>query len=170
MMALSVEDLRFAVDDARRRHAALVDLIHALDRQALGFLQLYIALSGGALSGMVAILFTANSAGFPHMLGYFLYGFAMFTVIGAIHCVIAMWPAKINMPGHLPEFWIWADRDDVGAERAYRAYLNDLVCPALRNEKVNASMAWHLTRAKINGVIAPLAGIAIGLLSYIAGL
>jgi hypothetical protein len=54
-MVLAPEEMRFALDDARRQHTAVVDPLAANDRQALGFLQLYVALAGGALSGGAAI-------------------------------------------------------------------------------------------------------------------
>ncbi len=40
-MAGDIETLKFAVEDARRRHSALVDLINNSDRMALGLMQLF---------------------------------------------------------------------------------------------------------------------------------
>jgi hypothetical protein len=158
-MTLATEDLRFALDDARRRHSAVVDLLAANDRQALGFLQLYVALAGGALSGAAAIVLSpANS--FPKALGYGLFGFAGPLIFGAMFCMAAVWPSNINLPGRKPDFWIWAN--EVSAEQAFLEYLNNLTAKEAQNSSLNFRLSRLMTYAKMLGVAAPIVGLAVG--------
>lgn len=166
-MPLAPEDLRFAADDARRRHTAVVDLIAANDRQVLGFLQLYVALSGGALSGAAAILF-ATSTIFPKALGYGLLGFAAPVSIGAMICMIVVWASDINLPGRKPDFWLWAK--DETPERTYVAYLENLALQEAKNSKLNIRLSRLTTAAKASGVLAPITGFLAGILAFNLGI
>ncbi len=159
MSSKSPEELRFALDDARRRHSAVVDLIAANDRQALGFLQLYVALAGGALSGATAIIFSVSTT-LPRALGMGLLGFAASLVLGAVLCMAAVWPSDINLPGRKPDFWIWAN--GVSAEEAYFAYLKNLEVKERQNSKLNARLSKLMLGAKLLGVAAPIVGAIVG--------
>lgn len=158
-MAMAPEDLRFALDDARRRHAAVVDLLAANDRQALGFLQLYVALAGGALSGGAAIVLSATTS-LPRPLGFGLFGFALPVVIGAVFCMAAVWPSDINLPGRKPDFWKWANK--VPAEEAYMAYLDNLSVKEAQNSRLNMRLSQLMTWAKGLGVAAPIIALMAG--------
>lgn len=165
-MTKTAEELRFALDDARRRHSAVVDLLASNDRQALSFLQLYVALAGGALSGGAAILFSTVTS-FPRPLGFGLFGFAAPVVIGAVFCMIAVWPSDINLPGRKADFWIWAN--DVSSEEAYIAYLRNLAIKEAQNSDLNAKCGRFMLLAKLMGVAAPIAAIAACALAFRLG-
>ncbi|MBR0752513.1 hypothetical protein JQ604_09970 [Bradyrhizobium jicamae] len=156
-MPLSVEDLRFAVNDARERHKATVDLIGRIDQQALSLLQLYVTLAGAALSGAGVILLSAQS-GYPRALGFGLIGFAAPLVFGAVLCVATIWPAAVNLPGRDPDFWLWATHDGVQAQDVYRSYLEALAPKAKQNVELNLRMSRLMLVAKIAGIAAPLLG------------
>lgn len=161
-MALAPEDMRFALDDARRRHTAVVDLIAANDRQALGFLQLYVALAGGALSGGAAIaLSSANT--FPKALGYGLFGFAVPLILGAMFCMASIWPSDISLPGRKPDFWMWAN--EVTGETAYLAYLENLAVKEAQNTRLNMRLSRLMLIAKAMGVAAPVVALIAGAVS-----
>jgi hypothetical protein len=158
-MTLATEDLRFALDDARRRHSAVVDLLAANDRQALGFLQLYVALAGGALSGGAAIVLSTTNT-LPKALGYGLLGFAAPVILGAMFCMAAVWPSKISLPGRKPDFWVWAN--EVTAETAYLAYLENLAVKEAQNTRLNFRLSRLMTCAKALGVAAPIIALIAG--------
>ncbi len=90
-MALSSEDMRFAILDARERHKAQVDLMHANDRQALGILQLYVALAGASLSG-AAVILLAGTNSLPRPVGFGLAGFSITIILGTVLALLTMWP------------------------------------------------------------------------------
>jgi hypothetical protein len=156
-MALSLDDMRFALNDARERHKATIDLIIGIDRQALSFLQLYVTLAGAALSGAGVILLSTTS-NYPRALGVGLLAFAAPLLIGAILCIITIWPAKISPPGRDPDFWQWADREDISTDVAYRAYLTNLTVKAKQNDLLNVRLSNWMLAAKTAGIAAPLLG------------
>lgn len=157
-MPLSPEDMRFALNDARERHKATIDLITGIDRQALSFLQLYVTLSGAALSGAGVILL-ASAPAYPRALGIGLLAFAMPIVAGAVLSMITIWPGDINLPGRDPDFWQWANGDLVTTEHAYRQYLDNLAVKARQNMKLNARLSNLMLAAKMAGVAAPIIGL-----------
>lgn len=158
-MPLAPEDMRFALDDARRRHAAVVELLAANDRQALGFLQLYVALAGGALSGAAAIVLSTTNT-LPKALGYGLFGFAMPLILGTVFCMASIWPSNISLPGRKPDFWIWAN--EVTAEDAYLAYLKNLAIKEAENSCLNMRLSRLMLWAKALGVAAPIVALITG--------
>lgn len=160
-MKLATDDMRFAVDDARRKHQAVVDQIATGDRQALGFLQLYIALAVASLSGSAVILLSkANTL--PRPLGFGLAAFGLAVALGAICALIVMWPSNIRLAGREPEFWQWAACDDATAEQAYQACLEQIAEDLGVNRKINDRMGKAMLRAKYLGAAAPILGAASG--------
>jgi hypothetical protein len=158
MMPLLPEDMRFAINDARERHKATVELIAGIDRQALSFLQLYVTLSGAALSGAGFILLS-NMPNYPRALGYGLLAFAVPLVVGAVLSIITIWPRDINVPGRDPDFWIWANGDRITSDQVYRAYLDNLAVKVAQNTKLNTQQSRLMLWAKVAGVAAPIAGL-----------
>lgn len=157
-MTLAPDDMRFALNDARERHKATIDLICGIDRQALSFLQLYVTLSGAALSGAGVILLSSGSS-YPRALGIGLLAFAAPIVLGAVLSIITIWPRDINLPGRDPDFWQWANGDLVATEHAYRQYLDNLAVKAKQNISLNSRLSNLMLTAKIAGVTAPIAGL-----------
>lgn len=157
-MPLTPEDMRFAINDARERHKATVDLIAGIDRQALSFLQLYVTLSGAAISGAGFILLS-NAPNYPRALGIGLLGFALPLVIGAVLSIITIWPRDINVQGRDPDFWQWANSEQVTSDQVYRAYLDNLAIKASQNAKLNTQQSRLMLWAKVAGVVAPIVGL-----------
>lgn len=159
-MPMTAEELRFAILDARERHKSAVETIASIDRQALSLLQLYVTLAAAALTGAGAILLNPAST-YPHALGMGLTAFAVPLVTGTILCIVTIWPANISLPGRDPDFWQWADRPDIGAEVAYRAYLENLGVKVKQNEILNLRMSNWMLAAKIAGIAAPALGFFV---------
>ena len=126
---LEPDDIRFAVADARQRHAALVDLIHNGDRMALGLMQLFVAISSAAISGAAAIHFgigsgpTPTPAGAPAWMMWVLLSLGGPLAIGAALCLAALWPSQINLPGQQVNFWQWSMRPDITSAKAFETLL-----------------------------------------------
>jgi hypothetical protein len=165
-MTLGIDDLRFGVDDARRKHQAVVDQIAAGDRQALGFLQLYIALAVASLSGAAVILLSATNA-LPRPLGFGLASFGLTVALGAVCTLVVMWPSKIRLAGRDPNFWQWAARDDVTPDQAFRACLEQVAEDIGINRETNDRMGRAMLAAKCLGAAAPLLGTASGLIALL---
>lgn len=157
---LALEDLRFACDDARKLLDATVRLIGDQDRQAMGFMQLYVALSAGAWSGGAAILWSGT---FPKPVGAALIAFALVLSFGALACLRATWASDLALPGREPDFWTWAERADVSAELSYRNYLAAAAKMINDNRDLNITLSNWLRIAKICGVIATPAALGIAL-------
>ncbi|MGJ5203626.1 hypothetical protein [Bradyrhizobium sp. HKCCYLR20261] len=154
-MALDLDALKFAVDDARRRHAAVVELIMVSDRQAMGLLQLYVALAGAAGSAAATILYSA-SATFPPFVGWALVGFACPLAIGSFFCLKVMIGADIGLPGRKPDFWLWAHEEGVTSEEVYVTYLKELGPKEKQNTNLNYRLGNWLQWAKYCAAAAPL--------------
>lgn len=163
-MPLSPEEMRFALDDAKERHKATVELIAGIDRQALSFLQLYVTLSGAALSGAGVILLATHSP-YPRALGIGLLVFAIPIVAGAVLSMVTIWPADVNLPGRDPGFWQWADDQDA-IHTVYKAYLSNLAVKAKQNTRLNARMSNLMLAAKMAGVAAPIVGLAAAAIAH----
>jgi hypothetical protein len=158
---LERDDIRFAIDDARRRHAALVDLINNSDRMALGLMQLYVALASAAISGTAAIYFGFGMTGSPGWLAWVLLSLGVPLAIGAALCLAALWPSNINLPGQQMNFWQWAAHPDVAAENAFNTLLSHIAEGHTRNEKINRRVSRLMYAAKICGALGPLFALAM---------
>jgi hypothetical protein len=159
-MTLAIDDLRFAVDDARKRHTAVADLINVIDRQALGLMQLYLTLASASISAAAAI--SLSSAHHAKLLVIVLIALALPLTCGAILCLISMWPARINLAGRDPDFWLWAMQPGVTTESVYQSYLENLAAKKDMNDRLNKTMARWLDRAKRAGAISPFcAGVGL---------
>lgn len=168
-MALSSEDMRLAILDARERHKAQVDLMHANDRQALGILQLYVALAGASLSG-AAVILLAGTNSLPRPVGFGLAGFSTTIVVGTVLTLLTMWPVDYRLPGRDPEFWRRADDADVTVEHAFRCCLDDTAESIAINRRVTAVIGRKMLASKFCGAAAPLIGLAAGLVALLARL
>lgn len=161
-MQLSPEDMRFAMNDARERHKALVDLIGRIDQQALSMLQLYVTLAGAALTGAGVIFLSPQQPTYPHAVGVGLTTFSVLLIVGTAFCVAAIWTASVNLPGRDAEFWLWAAEDGVTAEMVYSRYLSNLAERGSLNRALNVRMSNLMSAAKIAGMAAPLVGFFVG--------
>lgn len=162
---LRPDELRYACDNAQRRHAALVDLILSNDRMALGLMQLFIAIASASISGAAAIYFGLAGTPAPRWLAFVLLSLGIPAAVGGALCFVAMWPSAINLPGQDPAFWQWAMRLDVTSETAFGNLLDRLAAGHARNEAFNRRAARCMRAAKWCGVAGP----ALAILTFAAG-
>jgi hypothetical protein len=162
---LSCEEYRFAIEDARTRQAAIINLISATDSQAMSLLSLYVTLGIASASGMVAAL----SAPFAHPGALFAalsVSAAMF-VTGSVYCFKAMASAAINLPGRQAEFWCWAAGPSISFETACVEYLSHLQPKHEMNDAVNLAASMSLRIARGIGIAAPPAATMTGLAFFV---
>lgn len=157
---LSNDDWKIALDDARKRHEALTALILFTDTQALNLLKLYLTLGIAAASGAFAGL--TSLAVIPFAVSCALIGASLLMLIGSFFCFEAMATVNVSLPGRDAEFWLWAAREDVPREEAFRAYLENLIPKSTQNRNTNRETALALNRAKMCAVLTPLAMLLAG--------
>jgi hypothetical protein len=158
---LNSEELRFAIQDARTRHAAIVELIYATDRQAMALLGLYITLGLASASGFVAGLNSDSIV--PAELAAALFVAVLMFFAGIMLCFRAMKLVDINLPGRTADFWIWADGPSLDATKAYREYLQELDQKHATNDKVSNYASIKLAWAKRIGLWTPMVSAAGGI-------
>jgi hypothetical protein len=153
-------DMRFAIDDARVRQKAVIDLINGSSDQALRLLGFYITLGLAATSGAIAGISATTSI--PIAVAIALLSVLVPLVIGSYFCFQTIRPTSIALPGRDPEFWLWAHRSDVTRDVVFKAYLDNLNERMAANRRLNDNTSKALTRAKICGAVAPLVALLSG--------
>ena len=152
--------LRFAIEDARIKHGAVVALIETTTRQSMALLSLYVTLGLAAASG--AATGFGGSSIVPLGAAWALLVGAFTVLAGAGFCFHAMYTSMINLPGRGPEFWLWADDSEISFEDACREYLRSMEEKRDSNNALNARAAWALHRAKLIGILAPILTLLSG--------
>ncbi len=162
------EDLAIAIEDARVRHSALVDLVLAGDQKASALLSLYVTIGVAAASGAAAG-FAGLSIPPPLVAALLTTTLAM--VAGAGFCLAALRSAPVNLPGRDAEFWLWAlDHDGVDLAHATRQYLGNLAEKGAMNRALNLRMDRDIRTALWVGVASPVAALAAAGLAALPGL
>ena len=167
-MDLDKGDFQTMIEDARTRHAAVVDLIYAADNQALSLLRFYVTLAVAAVTGAAATLTSFPSAQYAvasRPIAGALLGAALALTLGTAFCFRALSGSSLSLPGREASFWLWSLRSDISREQALSAYLENLSTKTSQNNAVNFAQARALNRAKISGAVAPI----IAVLAAIAG-
>ena len=101
---LTADEMRFALDDARQRQAALLDLIYSIERQAGSLLSLYVTLGLASASAATAILLGTIKV--PAAVGFGLLAAVVTLLIGSWFCFGAMKSALVGLPGRGADFWV----------------------------------------------------------------
>ena len=159
-----MDDLeKIAIDDTRHRQKALFDLILSVDRQAMTFFGYSISISAGSGTAFLAGTYGSYRLTFPiaaSLTIVFIGG-----VAAAYFCLRAMRTGNIAAPGRTADFWEWALRGPKENKVVVEAYLAELRSKYNHNEKLNASMANDLKRARnalaIVSAFAPPIGFAL---------
>lgn len=159
MNPIDKEDFKTIIEDARARHAAVINLIFFTDRQAMTLLRLYLTFGIASASGAVASFGT--NAAVPKALGYALLAAAGCMVIGIFFCLRAMQTTTINFPGRPANFWQWALNRE--REEVIKAYLENLVEKNALNDTTVEKTGKAYGRAKGIAFITPLIALAVGL-------
>ncbi|MGQ3297719.1 hypothetical protein [Reyranella sp.] len=166
MPDISGDLFKVGLDDARARHAAVVNLILFTDTQALGLLRLYIPLGIATASGAVAS-FSVNPS-IPKVVGVALGAATVCLILAAWLCFRAMATSKINLQGRGAEFWEWAANQSAG--EVFRSYMRNLREKQVNNNDLNARTARMLRFAKICAIASPAVAAVAGGAAVWAGL
>jgi len=166
---LSNEELMFALEDARCRHAATIELIYHTDQQAMNLLSHYATLGVAAAAGVAAAL--GNSAIVPPTVGVAMFGAAVSLFVGATYCFRAMESGNINLPGRDPDFWQWAiNNNGVSIIIATNEYLKNLQEMGKINAEMSDRTARSLRRAKWWGMATIPISLTIGIIAWFPSL
>jgi len=162
---LSEEQMRFAIEDARTRHEAVVNLIYQTDQQAVSLLTLYVTLALATASGFVGSLLPTPvvPSGFSVPLFVATLGF----IGGILMCFRTLETAMINLPGREAKFWIWANGENVTPEQAFVAYLDNLQTKTGQNNALNASTAQSIRWARRLGLAAPVVALLSAVVRFV---
>ena len=155
---LTDEQWRFALEDARTRHEAVVSLLYANDQTAMSLLSLYVTLGLATVTGFIATL--AKDSVVPIVFAIPLFFVTLDFALGSYFCLAAVKTSRVNMPGRNPDFWIWASQKDVTAEESYQQYLENLKGKRALNDDVNRESSVQLRRAKLCEAGAPFVALA----------
>ena len=151
---LNDEQLQFAVEDARTRHEAVVNLIYQTDQKAVSLLSLYVTLALATASGFVGSILATPvvPSGFAVPLFVATLGF----VLGAYMCFRTLQASKINLPGRQAKFWLWAMHENVTPAHAFQSYLENLQSKSDQNNALNLKTSKSLRWAHRLGIARPL--------------
>ena len=163
-MLVEKDDWKLAIEDARVRHAAVVNLILSADAQAMNLLRLYVTVATATASGS-ATAFSSTVAALPWAAGYGLSVATLCFVVGAYYCFLTMRSATINLPGRGAEFWLWSLHENVDRTDVFRTYLENLKIKTEMNNAVNNSNAKNFRYAKQFGMAAPLFALIVGVIA-----
>lgn len=155
-------DSKTVIEDARARHAALVQVIQFIDRQATALMRLYVMIGIASASGAAAGL--AAQSLIPRPAGFAFAGAVVISVVGAAMCMRAnLMPSDISLPGRGPEFWQWALQHEASGRVVLDAYLSNLAERTERNRTLNVKVARALSWAKRFSLLYPPASLGAGL-------
>ena len=163
---LKREEKQFAIEDARVRHAALLQMLLFTDTQAMSLLRLYATLGVAAASGATAG-FVGSFLTVPDPFAFALFGAAAVFFVGCLFSLWAMRTANVSLPGRGAEFWLWATDPKVTFDHALDSYLKELAGKGDMNLAVNTRAAFHLRSAKRCGAWSPVVAFAFGLGAYL---
>jgi hypothetical protein len=158
---LADEDLKTAIDDARARHVAVVQLIQIADTHAMSLLTFYTTLGVAAATGAAAGL--SNAALLPRAAGWALASVVPVAVFSAVFCFLAMRTTRLNLPGREAKFWLWALDPAVARRDVFVEYLKNLATKNELNNRVNERTGGFLRIAKLSGIAIPVISLSVGL-------
>ncbi|THK35641.1 hypothetical protein EHS39_23725 [Ensifer sp. MPMI2T] len=151
---MKADDFKVALDDARARHTALVNLILFTDQKAMAVFRLYVTLGIGA--GITAAAGFFRDDELLQFSRWSMLATAEWLAIGALFCFRAMSRSSINLPGRGAEFWQWAMLPQHGAEDVAEAYFAELLETQKANRSLNERTASALDIAVKMGIATPL--------------
>lgn len=153
---LTDDTWKTAIEDARYRHNAVVQLVYAADNQALGLLRLFVTVGLAAAAGAASRITIADT--FDPLM-WSLGAGATALGIAALYCLKAMASADINLPGRGAEFWLWAADIKGGQDEIFRQYLETLKEKHAVNNTLNERQTSALYWAKLGGALSPLVAL-----------
>jgi hypothetical protein len=160
------DDLKIALDDARARHQALVNLVLFTDQKAMAVFRIYVTIGVAAAVTAPAGFFRSDEL--LQFSRWSMSTSALMLAIGAYFCTKAMSRATINLPGRGAEFWLWAMDERVTIDKAVGAYLSELHQKQDVNRDLNEKTAAALHTAVQVGMWTPAAAVLAGLVALFA--
>jgi hypothetical protein len=160
-------DLKTMLDDVRARDSALLQLILFTDRQAMALFRIYASIAVAAAAAAAAA-FGSGTAAFLMMTRWSLLAMALVLVLACIACLRAMVPAGVGLPGRGADFWQWGVEQSTTDDAFVAAYLNAARKAQDGNRRTNELGAIALMWAKRLGIAAPLVGLAVGAIEFLA--
>ncbi|MBS7545117.1 hypothetical protein [Ancylobacter oerskovii] len=161
-----------AIEDARERRNAVIDLIKSQDQQAIALLTGYCTLSVACASGAVAA-FTFNSPSANYFLSAMLGAFCAL-MLGNMFCYLVLKSSDVVLPGREAGFWKWAAENNVGQSEVLAQYLASYHETDAENDAVNQACSKWLQWARMSGIVAApaasIAALAFGGLAWLFGL
>lgn len=169
MMLKDRDEYKIALEDARTRHASLLQLIYLVDQQAMSLLRLYVPVGVAAASTATAGL--KGVFAIPTAPAVGLFGTAVILFVGTIFCFRAMKTAELSLPGRDGKFWRWAmDTEEVDLRHAVSEYLTELDTGMKENLALNKRSSRQLQLAKKAGIAAAPVALVSGLLAWLVEL
>ena len=162
---LEKDDWKFALEDARFRHNALMQLIYSGDNQALVLLRLFLTMSLAAAGGALSVFL--DSWSLPIEVAYSLSAASLLLLSAAIACTFAIMGEPVNLPGRGADFWLWAADKTVEREEVFQSYLRNLNEKHQVNRRRNDKQANALLAAKIGGLTALPVAVLVGATTYV---
>ncbi|MGH6736339.1 MAG: hypothetical protein ACRECX_09710 [Methyloceanibacter sp.] len=162
---MNADQLKLAIDDARHRQIALLDLIYSTDTKALGLLRLHVTIGMAAAAGAVAG-FTSTSS-IPKSVAVGLIAAVVALFVGCVFCFRSMRSAKVSLPGRGADFWKAALDNKVTVPVIADQYLSELANGQERDRETNRVTARDFAIAKWAGIVSPALALVTGLLSLL---
>lgn len=159
---MSKFDLKVVLDDVRARDTALLNMIVAIDRQALALFRIYVTLAVALGSAAVAGAYSSTA----NVNSWIVWGAgsaALGLAVGCHFCITTVRSAKLGVPGKNADFWKWALRDDISEEAMVDAYLKYSDDAQQQNYRVNDQSTRSMRIAKRLGVASVVIGGSIAI-------
>lgn len=154
------DHLKLALEDARGRHAAVIELTLFIDRQAMQLLRLFVSLAiataGAALAGL------GESAIVPPALAWGFGAAALTLVAGSVACLRTMAPAKVPLPGEGADWWLYSVDHGGSFRNVAMSYLRRTDEFTRKARTLNETSGSRMKWAKRAGWLAPLIALAAG--------
>lgn len=157
--------IKLALDDARARQTALVQLMYFTDQQALGLLRLYVTL--GTASATAAVTGFSSNSWLPVEGSAALLACTTTFLAGSYFCFRAMRTAEVTLPGRGADFWKDALFANFNQAEIVSQYLDGLISGQHRDKATNKTSASALRLAKWAGISTPLVAIIVALLTVL---
>ncbi|WP_324133570.1 hypothetical protein [Bosea sp. (in: a-proteobacteria)] len=168
------EIAKLAISDAKDRLKAQLDLVYALDRQAMTFFgyTATVTVAGttaaaGLAAGWLMEGKTISTSGQIAILGLGLVAAGFFFTAAMCLSVMKSW--KVALPGREPEFWQWAMEEPVSSlPEIASAYLSQMAVSVKLLKDGSETMSTGLANARGVALASGLIGICMGALAALA--
>lgn len=160
---------KFALDDARQRQKALLDLIYAIDRQAMTLLGFSVTLSVATGSGAFAVgskvFIEADHRPIMVSACFALLTMSIGFIVAAAWCLTVMKTRKIGFPGKGAAFWTQAWDEQWPEAWLMTKYLEQVEEADQILLSGSREMAKDLSDARGIAVATFLVGVGVAMLS-----